>query len=104
MRTRPVRPPGLLQGDAQVEERCQDKRALLHGLRLLEAEEWAKTHPHQVQPEERDFVKASRDQLDREARPGVWSAGSLGLSLSFLFSQSSTSSSNGLSPLSKCNN
>ena len=43
-------------------------RALLSELRTLEAEEWAKTHPHQVQPEERDFLKASRDQLDREAR------------------------------------
>ena len=42
--------------------------ALLSELRTLEAEEWAKTHPHQVQPGERDFLKASRDQLDREAR------------------------------------
>ena len=50
------------------EESGRDKRALLSELRTLEAEEWAKTHPHQVQPGERDFLKASRDQLDREAR------------------------------------
>jgi|GEM_PF-427858 len=49
-------------------ESGRDKRALLTELRLLEAENWAKTHPRQVQPEEREFLKASRDQLDREAR------------------------------------
>ena len=59
----------FVKGDLRTwKESRQNEQALLHGLRLLEAEEWAKTHPHQVQPEERDFVKASRDQLDREAR------------------------------------
>jgi WD40 repeat protein len=50
------------------QESDRDEGALLHGLRLLEAEEWAKTHPKQVRPDERDFLKASRDLRDREAR------------------------------------
>jgi WD40 repeat protein len=50
------------------QKRGRDKGGLLPELRTLEAEEWAKTHPHQVQPEVQDFLKASRDQLDRERR------------------------------------
>ncbi len=49
-------------------ESGRDNRALLTELRLLEAEVWAKTHPHQVQPDEREFLNASRGHLDREAR------------------------------------
>jgi hypothetical protein len=49
-------------------ESGRDKRALLTELRTLEAEEWAKTHPHQVQPEERDFLRASRRRLRRRSR------------------------------------
>ena len=49
-------------------ESGRDNRALLTELRLLEAEAWAKTHPRHVDPEEREFLKASRDHLDREAR------------------------------------
>jgi len=47
-------------------ESRQNDRALLHGLHLLEAEEWAKTHPHQVEQEERDYLKISRDMVERE--------------------------------------
>jgi WD40 repeat protein/tetratricopeptide (TPR) repeat protein len=50
----------------------QNEQALLHGLRLVEAEEWAKTHPHQVELEERDFLKLSRDLEEREARVKRW--------------------------------
>ena len=46
----------------------QNEQALLHGLRLLEAEEWAKTHPHQVEQEECDYLKLSRDAVQREAK------------------------------------
>jgi len=54
------------------QESDRDERALLHGLRLLEAEEWAKTHANQVRPDARDFLKASRDLRDREARRQRW--------------------------------
>ena len=53
-------------------ETHRNEEALLHGIRLLEAEEWARTHPHQVEQEERDYLKLSRDAVQREARVKRW--------------------------------
>ena len=55
-------------GQRKWKETRQNEQALLHGLRLLEAEEWAKTHPHQVEPAEQDFLDASRNHVEHEAR------------------------------------
>ena len=54
------------------QESGRDELALLHGRRLVEAEEWAKTNPKQVRPDERDFLTASLDLRDREARSKRW--------------------------------
>jgi WD40 repeat protein len=53
----------------------RDRRALLSELPLLEAEAWATNHPRQVQPVELEFITASRDQLQRNARRQAWFTG-----------------------------
>ena len=50
------------------DEAGRDEGALLHGRRLLEAEEWAENHPLKVRPEVRDFIAASRTYRDRDFR------------------------------------
>jgi WD40 repeat protein/tetratricopeptide (TPR) repeat protein len=58
----------VAEGVRKWEQSGRDRRALLAELPLMEAEEWAKTHPLQVRERERELLRASRDQVDRQAR------------------------------------